>query len=436
MQLGAICALLRVRVHQSLGARGAFHPIPFQVRAENILRQLCKLAQPMADELADSIHNRRQQSRPIADFPFGSLLDAAECTLLVQLYGVGYLHSPKDGVQKLQQLVKLATAPVLYGDGFAAHNGSAVLVALAAEIDRAKRYMPEVNALELTRLKQTVETTISARSSADSSRATALAQAYAYFNKVLRTYGVPTADSDAVKVQVHGATLHSLKELSTMSDLAQKHFWRLKFEETVRLDAERRREEERKREEARRRTEENLQAEYRRWYAAEQERQERLRQERLRQESARSSSQSGPSAAGVTGAAGGRKSSLAPLMVGTHVCIDGLVTQLEYNGRVGCVQSFLDDRYSIKLSDGTKIALKRENLRPMSVAQAHAHVLGLEAPPERLSQLTKAYRAASLKWHPDKNLESPEEAKSRFIEVQRAYDELKLRCADDAQPAL
>ena len=94
---------------------------------------------------------------------------------------------------------------------------------------------------------------------------------------------------------------------------------------------------------------------------------------------------------GLTGSlTGGRKSSLAPLMVGTHVCIDGLVTQLEYNGRVGCVRLLLDDRYSIKLADGTKIALKRENLRPMGAAQAHAHVLGLEAPPRfSISQLKR-----------------------------------------------
>jgi hypothetical protein len=382
----------------------------------------------MADALADSMQDRRQQARTLTEFPSNFLLDAAECKLLVQLYAFGYLGSPSAALQKLRQFVKLATAPVLYGDGFAARNGSAVLLNLTAEIGRCSSYMPAESAPELTRLAQTVNATIKARRSADDSRASALTMVYKYFNSLLRRYGVPTAESDAAKVEADGPSLTCLKDIISMSDLAASHFWRLKFEETMRLEAERRREEERKREEAQRRTEENLRAEYARWWRE---------QERLRQESSWSAQSESESAARATAAGGaaGLKSGHAKLMVGTHVTIDGLAA-IEYNGRVGRVHSFVNDRYSVQLFDGTKISVKRENLCAVSGPQASARVLGLEAVPASLKELKKAYRAASLKWHPDKNLDNPKEAESRFIEVQRAYDDLALRCADDTQPSL
>lgn len=35
-----------------------------------------------------------------------------------------------------------------------------------------------------------------------------------------------------------------------------------------------------------------------------------------------------------------------------------------------------------------------------------------------------AYRKLALRWHPDKNLDNPEEAKSRFQIIQQAYEVL------------
>jgi curved DNA-binding protein CbpA len=43
----------------------------------------------------------------------------------------------------------------------------------------------------------------------------------------------------------------------------------------------------------------------------------------------------------------------------------------------------------------------------------------------------KAYRKLAMQWHPDKHLENPDEAKAKFQEIQKAYDNLMSTSEDD-----
>ncbi len=196
-----------------------YHKRHFQVRAKRILRTLAKKAHPKADALADSIHKSRSSS-VLAAFPFSSLLDAATCTSLVQLCAVASFDDGVRANMTMWNLVNLATAPVSYGNGLAAHNGSAVLGALAAEIGRAMSYVPSESALELGRLKRVVDSAISARRSADSSRAAALLRVSAYFKERLaQTYRVPHLPDTAVS-----PTLLAVTEIGWMGECCSKYF--------------------------------------------------------------------------------------------------------------------------------------------------------------------------------------------------------------------
>ncbi|CAI5450306.1 unnamed protein product [Caenorhabditis angaria] len=49
-------------------------------------------------------------------------------------------------------------------------------------------------------------------------------------------------------------------------------------------------------------------------------------------------------------------------------------------------------------------------------------ILGLETTKCTEKEITKAYRAQCLKWHPDKNLDNKAEAEARFIEAKEAFE--------------
>uniref|UniRef100_A0A1Q3F275 DnaJ homolog subfamily C member 21 n=1 Tax=Culex tarsalis TaxID=7177 RepID=A0A1Q3F275_CULTA len=55
--------------------------------------------------------------------------------------------------------------------------------------------------------------------------------------------------------------------------------------------------------------------------------------------------------------------------------------------------------------------------------KCHYEVLGLTRTAED-DEIKKAYRKLALRWHPDKNLDNPEEANQQFLLVQAAYDVL------------
>ena len=73
--------------------------------------------------------------------------------------------------------------------------------------------------------------------------------------------------------------------------------------------------------------------------------------------------------------------------------------------------------------------LSSYNEKPLSSYDPYA-VLGLTSSATP-AELKRAYRALSLKWHPDKNVENAEEANRQFIAITKAYESLTSEAAQE-----